>query len=83
LNIKAQGKSNLINEVLVNHKKEFLEIVEEYLKTTGYSNINKDLELQEGKEDNTESITVYDPDKEDEKTELETVSKTKNKKGVK
>lgn len=56
LNIKAQGENKFMDELNKVDKKPFLDAIENHLKTTGYSTVNKELELQEEfKEDTVDS----------------------------
>jgi len=54
MKIKAQGEQKFMEELKSKDNTPFLEAIETHLKTTGYSSINKELELQKEKNEEIE-----------------------------
>jgi len=84
LKIKSQGVKNLKEDILASDYHPLLEKIEEYLKTTGYSSVNKDLELNLSEEPISNEEPVEKEPVEKEPVEKEPVEKeTSSKKTVK
>jgi len=77
LGIKAQGQPKLLAELEKIDKQLFYSKIEEHLKTTGYSTVNKELELQE---ELNESAKTEGPDyitEPEQEKKVETTTKKK------
>ncbi|MFW6030391.1 MAG: hypothetical protein ACOCRO_09075 [Halanaerobiales bacterium] len=91
LNIKSQGIENLKKDLYSANYNVLLDKIEDHLKTTGYSSVNRELELQEEKNEESQADIPNDdiePPEYDKVTEggnpdkIESSSTTKKKKST-